>query len=202
MKADTRGALGISRRNFRVFGYLLSGIYDGKLTRSFCARFCCTTASSFDIHKEGPYPGGFPLSEEKVTTDGSKAGNDGGKFEWVAERSACSLPKTFLALRGQVEADVKARNGLRPKNSPYEFLVEDKDADYMVVLKAEGARQAVTFSLAEHAILVRNDRGDLMFEITVAFRDDGQCRLAVNEKERDSWQVRRMALEELMFQGH
>jgi hypothetical protein len=60
----------------------------------------------------------------------------------------------------------------------------------------------VTFSLAEHAILVRNDRGDLMFEITVAFRDDGQCRLAVNEKERDSWQVRRMALEELMFQGH
>jgi hypothetical protein len=137
------------------------------------------------------------VSDQPGGTD--KGGN---KFDWVKERSACSLPKVFLTLRGQVEADVKARNDLRPKNSPYEFSVEDSGTDYMVVLKADDVRESVTFHLAEHAILVRDDKGDGMFEITVTFREDGQCRLLVKETEREFWQVRRMALEEMFFRGY
>ena len=44
---------------------------------------------------------------------------DNEKFNWVTERSACSLPKVFNTLRSQVEEDVKTRNAQRPKNSPY-----------------------------------------------------------------------------------
>jgi hypothetical protein len=41
-----------------------------------------------------------------------------------------------------------------------------------------------------------------MFEVTLIFNDEGQCKLNVNGKERDLWQVQRMALEELLFRGY
>ena len=127
---------------------------------------------------------------------------DKSKFNWVSERSSCSLPKVFQALRAQVEEDVKTRNGLRPKNSPYEFSVEEAGSDFSVTFVSSDVRRSVTFSLAEHGILVRGDKAEQMFEVGLTFTDDGQCRMIVNEKHLDSWQVRRMALEELLFAGH
>ncbi len=127
---------------------------------------------------------------------------DKSKFNWVSERSSCSLPRVFQALRAQVEEDVKTRNGLRPKNSPYEFSVEEVESDFSVVFVSGDIRRAVTFSLAEHGILVRGDKGEQMFEVRLTFTDDGQCQMIVNEKHIESWQVRRMALEELLFVGH
>jgi len=59
----------------------------------------------------------------------------------------------------------------------------------------------VIFSLAEHAILVQDDKGDRMFEVSANFSEEGECRLKVNGEERALWQVRRMALEELLFRG-
>jgi hypothetical protein len=131
-----------------------------------------------------------------------QAEKEAPKFDWVKERSACSLPKIFKELRLEVEEDVKARNALRPQNSPYEFLVREDGADFAVLLKAEEARKSVTFSLAEHAILVRDEKGNQMLEVSLTFGDDGKCKVHIDKKERDLWQVRRMALEELMFRGY
>jgi hypothetical protein len=128
-----------------------------------------------------------------------KAGNGTPKFDWVTERSSCSLPKVFNTLRVQVEEDVKTRNALRPSYSPYEFSVKDDNGEFAILLKANELQQSVVFRLAEHAILVRNDKSNPMFEVTATFSDGGECRLKVNGEERDFWQVRRMALEELMF---
>jgi hypothetical protein len=132
---------------------------------------------------------------------GNGASNGEAKFDWVTERSFCSLPKVFTALRVQVEADVKTRNGLRPSNSPYEFSVKEDNGEFAVLLKAQQLQQSVVFSLADHAILVRDDKSNPMFEVTAAFCDRGECRLKVNGEDRDFWQVRRMALEDLMFRG-
>ena len=41
-----------------------------------------------------------------------------------------------------------------------------------------------------------------MFEVTLTFNDEGGCKLHVNQEERDLWQVRRMALEELLFRDY
>jgi hypothetical protein len=131
-----------------------------------------------------------------------KAEKDAPKFDWVTERSSCSLPKVFTALRIQIEEDVKTRNALRPNNSPYEFSVVENGGDFRVLLKTKEAHKSVTFSLAEHAILVRDDKGDAMFEVTILFSVEGKCKLHVDAEERDFWQVRRMALEELMFRGY
>jgi len=79
-------------------------------------------------------------------------------------------------------------------------VAEHRD-DFTVLLEAKDARRSVTFSLAEHAILVRDDKRDEMFRVTLTFNDEGDCRTHVNDKERDLWQVRRVALEDLLFQG-
>jgi hypothetical protein len=131
-----------------------------------------------------------------------KVKKDVPKFDWVTERSSCSIPKVFKELRLQVEEDVKTRNALRPNNSPYEFSVKENGDDFAVLLEAKDVHRSVIFSLAEHAILVRDDKGHQMFEVTLTFNDEGKCRLNVNKEERDSWQVRRMALEELLFRGY
>ena len=132
----------------------------------------------------------------------NKAEKEIPKFDWVTERSRCSLPKVFYTLRQQVEEDVKARNALRPANSPYEFSVAEDINEFKVVLRTEEASESVLFTLADNAIQVKDDKGNALFDILATFSEDGKCKLYVNETERDFWQVRRMALEELMFRGN
>jgi hypothetical protein len=124
------------------------------------------------------------------------------KVDWVTKRFLCSLPNVFKELRLQVEEDTKTRNALRPNNSPYEFLVEANGDEFKVRLDAKGVHRSVIFSLGEHALSIRDDQGKAMFEVTLSFNDQGDCRLHVNEEERELWQVRRMALEGVMFQGY
>ena len=97
---------------------------------------------------------------------------------------------------------MKTRNTLRPANVPYEFSIADSDGAFAVKLEAKEVQKSVVFKLAEHAILVRDEKGETKFEIHLAYSDDGQCRLRVNQKEREYWQVRRMALEDLMFASY
>jgi hypothetical protein len=124
------------------------------------------------------------------------------KFDWVTERHSCSLPNVFKELRLQIEQDVKTRNGLRPNYAPYEFSLVDNEGGFRVLLKSKELDIGVTFKLAEHAILVRDDKGVEMFEVTLMLNNLGECQLNVDGEPREYWQVRRMALEELMFRGN
>jgi hypothetical protein len=137
----------------------------------------------------------------EVSVD-DKAEKDTSKFDWVTKRSLCSLPNIFKTLRLEVEEDVKTRNALRPNNSPYEFSVAENGGDFTVLLEAKDVQRSVTFTLAQHAILVRSDDGGTVFEVTLTFNDHGECKLNVNKEEREVWQVRRMALEDLLFRGY
>jgi len=140
-----------------------------------------------------------------VNDKNDKVENSASKFDWVTARSACSLPKIFQELRLQAEGDIKTRNGLRPNNSPYEFSVKDNINEFTVLLEAkvegEVVHRSVIFSLTEHAILIQDDRGSQRSEVTLAFNEQGECKLTVGGKECDFWQVRRIALEELLFRG-
>lgn len=124
------------------------------------------------------------------------------KFNWVTERSNCSLPKVFNTLLRQIEDDVKTRNGLRPELAPYEFSIVESGDHFTVVLAAKELRKAVVFSLKDHAIVVGDDTGETMFEVTLTFDETGACRLNTREQQWEFWQIRRMALEELMFRGN
>ena len=128
-----------------------------------------------------------------------KSAADRTKFDWVAQRTACSLPRVFRTMMDDVEADVKARNDLRPENAPYEFSIEEKGNIFNVNLQAAEFRRSVTFQLEDHAILVLDSSGNQMFEVILVFTDEGKCRMKAKEENRESWQVRRMALEDLLF---
>jgi hypothetical protein len=127
------------------------------------------------------------------------------QLDWIKQRSDCSLPKVFATLRPQIEQDVKTRNSLRPKTAPYEFSMTENLNEITVRLQADGPQgelqKSVIFDLQDHAISVRDDAGNRLFEVTLTFDDTGKCRLNVNGEERDFWQVRRLALEDLMFRG-
>jgi hypothetical protein len=131
-----------------------------------------------------------------------KTEKDRSKSDWVTQRFACSLPAVFKNLRLQIEEDVNTRNGLRPENAPYEFFVTDKNDGFVVEVHAGDTRKAVTFRLAQHAILVGDDVGNSMFEIALSFSDRGHCQLIVNNQALEDWQVRRLALEDLLFAGN
>ena len=128
--------------------------------------------------------------------------SDNAKFDWVTKRSRCSFPNIFKELKLQVEDDVKIRNALRPNTAPYEFSVADGGDDFTVLLEAGDFHKSVKFSLAEHAIVVEDDAGNNAFEVTLTFDDQGDCRLHVNDKQLELWQVRRMALEDLLFRSY
>jgi hypothetical protein len=80
--------------------------------------------------------------------------------------------------------------------------VADAGDGFTVALEAGDFRKSVIFSLAEHAIVVKDDAGKSMFEVTLTFNDAGECRLHVQDQELESWQVRRMALEDLLFRSY
>ncbi len=122
--------------------------------------------------------------------------------DWVTKRFLCSLPNVFKELTSQLEQDVKTRNALRPNNSPYEFSATAHGDDFTVLLETDDVRKSVVFRREEHAIVVLDDNGNTMFEVTLTFSDEGECRLHVNAEERELWQVRRMALEKLLFQDY
>ena len=124
---------------------------------------------------------------------------DTSKFDWVAQRAACSLKKVFKTLRLDVEDDVKACNAQREDISAYEFLIFEKGNDFSVVLETRDFTRSVTFCLEDHAIVVLDHSGNHMFEITLNFDDQGKCRMKAKEENREPWQVRRMALEDLLF---
>lgn len=138
------------------------------------------------------------MGEQSVSNNGKK---DENRFDWVGRRSDCSLPKVFRTLLTEVEEDVKARNALRPELAPYEFSIEEKLNAFAVHMHASDFHRSVTFCLEEHAITVLDNSGNQMFEVTLSFTDDGNCRMNAKQQSRDSWQVRRMALEDLLFRS-
>jgi hypothetical protein len=156
-----------------------------------------------DEAKQSPKEDTAPVGDKNTNNkdQNSHAAKDPAPFDWITERSSCSLPKVFSTLRSQVEADVKTRDALRPSYSPYEFSLTEDTAEFKVLLKAKELTTSVTFALTDHAIVVRDNQGAQMFEVTLTFDDSGKCRLNVNAQEREYWQVRRMALEDLMFRG-
>jgi hypothetical protein len=139
-------------------------------------------------------------NEEKVEQDAPR--KDAPNDDWVTKRSLCTFPNIFKTLKVQVEEDVKTRNDIRPNNSPYEFSMADNGDEFTVLLQAKDFQSSVIFSLSEHAIEARDDKGTKMFVVTLTFSDQGECKLHIHDKELELWQVRRRALEELFFHGY
>lgn len=117
-------------------------------------------------------------------------------FDWVTARAQCSSGKVFEKLRLQVKKDVETKNLLLADHHDAFALVDN--GDHFSVIVPSNPLLKITFSLTKEKISVhRRDR--LVCEGTLTLNDDGECRVKINGQQRELWQMRRMALEELFF---
>jgi hypothetical protein len=119
-------------------------------------------------------------------------------FDWVRERAACSAAELFERLRMQVEKDVETRQLVRPKEASYGFRVVDDTDSFSVLYDQDVIHRVVRFKLEGEKIIITRPRNNLMQAIP-ALGDDGECRLRVDGVERELWQVRMDALDDLFF---
>jgi len=121
-----------------------------------------------------------------------------GDFDWVSMRALYSSLTVFEKLKLQVQKDVEARN---------KYLAERRDAFHVkldnnrfsIFVPTNPLRPGVVFSVADETIFVKDGKGELMFKATLTLNDEGECRVKINGQEREFWQMRKMALEELFF---
>jgi hypothetical protein len=122
-------------------------------------------------------------------------------LDWVSRRAQCSITKLFETLRLQIEGDVSVRNeSLSARHqAAYHFgMTGDNNAFAVYFEDFSGQRTSIVFSIKGESIEVRhNERALLTAKPTIS--DDGKCRLKVDGVDRELWQVRKSALEDLFF---
>lgn len=85
------------------------------------------------------------------------------------------------------------------KGHPKVFTMVSNTTSFKVLSAVENRQIGVKFSLGDKAITVTDTHGNTIFEATITLNDEGECRLKINGLERETWQVRRTALERLFF---
>jgi hypothetical protein len=125
-------------------------------------------------------------------------------FDWVKARKLCSLGTAFEILRLFVKGDIDTRNSMRKSYIPdvnafmYKFDITGNDRNFTVILTGQKLHKSVTFTLTEACIEVQSESAT-MFKTTVGLNDEGECAFFVGGQERKSWQIRKMALDQLFF---
>lgn len=123
-------------------------------------------------------------------------------FNWVAARRECSSGQVFEKLKHQVESDVAEQEAslTQLQKARYRFSFIPGSNAFHVSLDGEGAiHSVVKFGLTDTGIAVFNEHGKIMFGADVTISDNGECKLEVDGEEKELWQIRKMALEKLLF---
>jgi|ERR1017187_3611528 hypothetical protein len=124
-------------------------------------------------------------------------------FDWVNALSACSAVKVFQELIMQAKDDVNKRKAqLRQGGNEYSFETAMNKDDLKVFVMGNKISGSVTLSCRDGEIVALNHDDKVMFAARPTLNDEGECRLRVNGKECELWQVRKMALEELFFRRY
>lgn len=124
------------------------------------------------------------------------------ELNWVKQKFECSVRKVFADLYRGVEEDVKTANEvLRTslRNRPFE-LAPNATGDGFTVRREETVRPTVTFRLvSEPERIVVNSGATKKWNFSVGLNHEGHCVLREEGRDYELWQVRRMALETLLF---
>jgi hypothetical protein len=126
-------------------------------------------------------------------------------FDWIAVRGNCSIRQMFEELRLGITQDVEAINEQTRPNNPHSVFKMVGDKKLIKVFEDDPYQDggpSILFVLADNAISVRDGETNRpIFDISISLNDEGECRFVVDGKERDSWQIRRKALEGMFFRA-
>jgi hypothetical protein len=123
-------------------------------------------------------------------------------FDWVTARSKCSVAAVFERLKLLMADDAEKRNGLRERGEAIFSVIEGGSTRFSVIAKMDHVgHKSVSFVSGVDEIAVSME-GNQLFKATVTLSNDGNCRVLIDGKEHDLWQVRKMALETLFFKRY
>jgi hypothetical protein len=121
-------------------------------------------------------------------------------INWVKVRGECSAVQMFEKLKLDIENDIKTRLAIRPDERYYTFRLTSSENSFTVLREGNRIGAAVAFFLADEAITVKQS-DKILFTARVTLSDEGECVFKIGDKEYESWQVRKIALEDLFFIG-
>lgn len=133
------------------------------------------------------------------------------EFDWVKKRHACSLGDVFERLRLEVQSDVNIRNELRDTTEPeghryYGFGFKSSSRSFTAF--AQGTpevtklHKSVLFTLEADHIAVTQDAAPHPLIVRIGLNDEARCVFKVEEKEYESWQLRKLVLDDLFFYSY
>jgi hypothetical protein len=132
----------------------------------------------------------------------------GSSFNWVVERSRCSLPHIFNTLAEMIETDVTTANDLKFPNLTFTLIriSEDKITvtrlkDYSIAGSGPLPERMVTVEIDGAAITFKEGTQNkaLLFTAAPAINENRECIMLVDDKPYKLWQIRQKALDSLFF---
>jgi len=128
-------------------------------------------------------------------------------LNWVQARANCSIHSIFKALEQGAREDIAEIESLLTAHDETKFSVVASSRQFSVIRVSDpmtSASESVDVRCQRDDITVHraNTSGEeLMFTATLTLNNEGRCKLKVNGVEMEQWQVRRMALEALLFRS-
>ena len=119
------------------------------------------------------------------------------ELNWVPIRHKCTIVQMFRELHVGVEKDVDEANKIRELADDIAFRVISKSSDTFVVVQSSGAR--VKFSLRDDTIEIADEVCNQKHVVRHTLTDECRCKFVIGQEELEQWQVRRRALEGLLF---
>lgn len=119
-------------------------------------------------------------------------------FDWVTARSNCSLGIMFEDLKAGIQSDINKKNELDHENR-YKLSINQNSASAIDEVYPGLVRKRISFQLTESSIDI-SDGQALILKATPTLCDDGVCRLKLKDREMETWQVRKLALESFLFE--
>jgi hypothetical protein len=122
-------------------------------------------------------------------------------LDWIQARAKCSLPVAFKQLEQGVRDDIEAIQKLYPEDTTQYAITTGRNRfDISIVREPMTAliSDQVGFELSKDRITI-NGTNDVAFSAQLTLNHEGRCKLRVGDDELEQWQVRRMALEKLIF---
>jgi len=125
-------------------------------------------------------------------------------FNWVLERSKCSMEAVFDRLKIGVQGDVETRQKLRESGEfgfEIGFSFVSTANKFSASARTFNDARSVTFMLRDNRIVLTDQKGKELLSAAVTFTDDKECKLVVDGQELEEWQFRKRALESIFFNG-
>jgi hypothetical protein len=120
------------------------------------------------------------------------------ELDWTKIQMECSIKSAFESLRAAVEEDIESYNVMLQLLPTYRIKLSSEISSNVVVSRGSSYDAHVEIQRRGNSVEIRHS-GEPTISVTPVFSNLGRCRWKLNDEELEQWQVRKIALEKLLF---